>query len=269
MTPSILSTSAERSSRGGQAGDSLPNSRAGRSSIAAAFAPQDELAQDRPSRVRELSVSRGRQTIRKLVTTLCLSVPLLHGAAIAGPDSRPIRTGQTTCWGSNGIPLACLGTGQDGDLRRGEPRGYIDNGDGTVRDKRTGLTWEKLGSDLSVHDRDATYTWNGAFSKIAALNSASFAGYSDWRLPNVVELQSLVNFGATYPAVSEAFDNGCVVGCSVLNCSCTVQFKYWSSTTSANTPQTAWAVSFDIGNTTEVGKNAVDLYVRAVRGGRR
>jgi len=54
--------------------------------------------------------------------------------------------------------IDCAGKGQDGELRRGEPRAYQDNGDGTIRDKRTALTWEKLSDDDSIHDQDNQYT---------------------------------------------------------------------------------------------------------------
>jgi hypothetical protein len=41
-------------------------------------------------------------------------------------------------------------------------RAYVDNGDGTITDSKTGLMWEKLSDDGSIHDWDATYTWADA-----------------------------------------------------------------------------------------------------------
>lgn len=55
---------------------------------------------------------------------------------------------------------------------------FTDNGDGTITDNRTGLMWEKLSDDGSIHDKDTTYTWHNAGTKITALNGGGgFAGY--------------------------------------------------------------------------------------------
>src|SRR5437016_10972638 len=64
-----------------------------------------------------------------------------------------LATGQTTCWDSNGNVIPCAGTGQDGELRKGAPLAYVDNGDGTITDVNTGLMWEQLSHDGSVHDQ--------------------------------------------------------------------------------------------------------------------
>ena len=62
---------------------------------------------------------------------------------------------------------------------------FIDNGDGTVRDGTTGLVWEKDGSGGKM-------TWHDANRYVAGLNAARFAGRTDWRLPTVEELMSLL-----------------------------------------------------------------------------
>src|SRR5262249_8529536 len=99
----------------------------------------------------------------------------------ATPQGQPLQTGQTTCYDTAGTVIACAGTGQDGELQKGLARAYVDNGDGTITDTKTGLMWEKLSDDGSIHDWDTTYTWADAFTvKVAALNSGMFAGYTDW-----------------------------------------------------------------------------------------
>ncbi len=180
-------------------------------------------------------------------------------------------TGQTTCWNSSGNVISCAGTGQDGELRRGAPLAYADNGNGTVTDLNTGLVWEKLSDDGTVHDKDNTYTWANAFTgHVAALNAARFAGYTDWRLPNVRELQSIVNYQSSNPMVSSAFKTNCAPGCPATGCSCTASGNYWSSTSSVSSPSRAWFVSFRYGNVdafNSSGSKSVAAFVRAVRGG--
>jgi len=180
-------------------------------------------------------------------------------------------TGQTTCWNSSGNVISCAGTGQDGELRRGAPLAYADNGNGTVTDLNTGLVWEKVSDDGTVHDKDNTYTWANAFTgHVATLNATSFAGHTDWRLPNVRELQSIVNYQSSNPMVSSAFKTNCAPGCPATGCSCTASGNYWSSTSSVSSPSRAWFVSFRYGNVdafSSSGSKSVAAFVRAVRGG--
>lgn len=201
------------------------------------------------------------------LTLAWLLVPDPHADAGAR-RSRPVRTGQTTCWDSGGNEMPCAGTGQDGELRRGEPRGYLNPGDGTLRDKRTALMWEKLSNDGTIHDKDNTYTWAEAFAKIDDLNVAAFAGFTDWRLPNESELETILNRGTYFPAVSAEFNTACPSGCTVLTCSCTVSADEitWSSTTYLKSPSSAWLVNFYDG-TAYVDPKSTPHHVRAVRGG--
>ena len=127
--------------------------------------------------------------------------------------------------------------------------------------------WEKLSDDGSIHDKDTAVTWTNAFStKVAMLNAGSFAGFADWRVPNVNELQSLVSYGASYPAVNAAFDANCAPTCSVLTCSCTQPSAYWSSSTYHDIPSNAWVVYLNDGYVVSYLKDN-NAYVRAVRGG--
>ena len=180
-------------------------------------------------------------------------------------------TGQTTCWDSSRNVIPCAGTGQDGELRKGAPLAYVDNGNGTVTDLNTGLVWEKLSDDGTVHDKDNLYTWANAFTAhVAALNFTSFAGYNDWRLPNVRELQSIVNYQNVNPAVSSAsaFNTNCAPGCPATTCSCTASGDYWSSTSSVSDPWNAWYVRFSYGRVDAFGRSdgkSGAAYVRAVR----
>jgi hypothetical protein len=211
-----------------------------------------------------------------------------------------LETNQTTCYDTvTNVSESCTGTGQDGEFQKGLTRSYTDNGDGTITDNRTSLTWEKLSDDDSVHDKDNTYTWADALTTfIPQLNNrcknnetvdcttngdadcttpsddkCGFAGHRDWRLANVNELHSLLDYGRSSPMVDPLFDTGCVPSCAVTSCSCidtsgamSPAVGYWSSTTYTDSTDSAWNVNFDIG---VVGIDAkVDtIHVRAVRGG--
>ena len=202
----------------------------------------------------------GASTTTTSTSTTTTTITLMTGCPLPA-------TGQMTCWDSSGNVITCTGTGQDGDLRKGAPLAYMDNGDGTITDVNTGLMWEKHCLDGSVHDTGTTYTWDFAFSAhVATLNTMSFAGHADWRLPNIKEIMSIVNYENAAPKVSPAFNNGCVSGCTVTTCSCIQSSNYWSSTTASGFPQDAFYVDFFLGAVDEISKGT-HQYVRAVRGG--
>src|SRR5436309_15650563 len=150
--------------------------------------------------------------MRTLVAFL-LGIVLLLGPGSGWACQLP-ATGQTTCWDSNGNVIPCAGTGQDGELREGAPLAYVDHGDGTVTDVTTGLMWEKLSHDGTVHDEHNPYTWaNAITAHVATLNRTNFAGHNDWRLPDVRELQAIVDYQTILPTVASAFNNHCSPGC--------------------------------------------------------
>jgi len=193
--------------------------------------------------------------------------------AQAVPKGQTLRTGQTTCYSTGGTVIGCAGSGQDGELQRGLTPAYVDNADGTITDTQTGLMWEKLSDDGSLHDKDTQYSWDNALAvKIAGLNAGGgFAGHADWRLPNVKELQSLVNYGVAAPKVAAPFNTACAAGCTVTTCSCTsfADFKgrYWSGTASLESPAFAYLVDFADGASFKDHKPSASLAVRGVRGG--
>lgn len=172
------------------------------------------------------------------------------------------QTLQTTCYDMNGDVRACAGTGEDGDLLAGVappvPH-FTDNFDGTFTDNRTGLTWLE-----NANCPNTFRTWQQALNDVAQLNTdgtmnGNNCGYTgaqtDWRLPNLLELLSLLNF--------ENANGGQPNGDPFMGT--LLSSNYWSSTTFTNTPRDAWMVSFNNGG---VGSNTKDNFISvvAVRG---
>lgn len=86
------------------------------------------------------------------------------------------------------------------------------NGNGTVTDSATELVWDQcpLGlSDAGCSTGSVTQlTWKAALATAVTANAANYKGFSDWRLPNIKELESLVKIDASRPAIdSTAFPN--------------------------------------------------------------
>ena len=139
------------------------------------------------------------------------------------------RTGQTTTYGVK----------DDGALQKGvawpTPR-LIDNGNGTVTDNLTGLVWLKNANGFgAVPDSAALFYANTLASGIAGLTDGSKAG--DWRLPNIRELESLIDYDRYAPALplSHPFANMGTGG------------TYWSSTAASVTDRSkspTWAIRF-------------------------
>lgn len=204
---------------------------------------------------------------RIALATLALFALATTRADAGLTKGRTLKTGQATNYGD----------GSDGDLRRGLPRLFTDLGDGMMKDNRTGLIWEKKTNDGSIHDVDALYSWstgapwqaNGtAFTTfLATLNSIPcFGGNCDWRLPNLNELESIRNLGASFPAAFLAFNQSCPPGCTNTECSCTTPGGYLSTSTVDGIPSDAWVVRFNYGGCYQSTKTDLG-YVRAVRGG--
>ena len=169
------------------------------------------------------------------------------------------KTGQTKCYGG-AYPwgeISCSDTGQDGDLLPGvawpNPR-FSDNRDGTVTDNLTGLIWLKNANCKEtvggISKGTGVLTWSDALiwsnnlaSGKCGLTDDSQVGH--WRLPNRQEMLSLVDFKYANPALSNAA--GTAQGLSNSSPGDPFDFVksefYWSSTSCASVPGTAWGVS--------------------------
>lgn len=160
-----------------------------------------------------------------------------------------------------------------------ETAAHVDEGGPWIitRDNETGLIWEVKTATEGLRYRANTYTWfdpnpetNGGYdgtpnggdctgsacdtgSYIEALNVQKFGGFSDWRMPNVRELGSLVNTETYNPAIDTRwFPN-------------TMSHGYWSSTTYVLDSTLAWVVPFYHGLVNHYGSKSGAYHVRAVR----
>jgi rhodanese-related sulfurtransferase len=122
------------------------------------------------------------------------------------------------------------------------------NANGVVIDSRTNLEWQ---DDYSDNGNNITETtWQSAIDYCENLN---LDGKSDWRLPNLNEITSLVDDSRFNPAIDSSLQN-------------TNSNYYWSSSTNANVNGHAWLVNFHYGYHYDNSKDA-NNYVRCVRAG--
>ncbi|MBI5632222.1 MAG: DUF1566 domain-containing protein [Nitrospirae bacterium] len=191
---------------------------------------------------------------------LCCSAVLSFAATVQLPQS-----GQKQCYDTTtNLATDCANTvGQDGNKKMGatwpNPRFSV-SGD-CVTDELTGLIWSKNANIGGAR------TWTTALDWVAALNSgAGLCGQTDWRLPNINELRSLVHSG-----YNEETCGGvpCQYMSTWLNSKgfSNVQSNYyWSSTTGADYTSKAWYVYMDSGYV-YYSNESNNYYAWPVRGG--
>ncbi len=169
-------------------------------------------------------------------------------------------TGQQACWDTAGNLVSCPGTGHDGETQAGvdwpAPR-FTALGDGTVIDDLTGLVWLESANCFGMR------TWTEALADAEALSSGS-CGLTDgslagqWRLPNLQEMHSLVDYSQANPPLPPSHPFTGVQS----------EFSfYWTSTTVVRDPRQAWIILWADGNYGPGGKSLSE-YVWPVRGGR-
>lgn len=153
-------------------------------------------------------------------------------------------------------------TGDDGSFQAGwwKARTIVNNktrfvaktigSDDVVIDLATGLMWAANGNAAGCNNGD-TGNWNVAIDYPLALD---FAGFTDWRLPNINELISIINYSVSNPSINGTFFPN------------TGSDKYWTSTNYLPTGQNRFYVRFDYGFT--YNSAPTELYlIRSVRGG--
>lgn len=138
-----------------------------------------------------------------------------------------------------------------------QTQSFMDNGNGTVSDNLSGLVWQKCSAGLGTTLGDCStgtflqHTWSSAINYCENLD---LGGQTDWRLPNIKELISLVDFSSSsLTSINDIFTNT------------KINF-YLSSTTATIVDSTrVWRVDFSYGRT-DISSKTGKSYVRCVRG---
>lgn len=150
--------------------------------------------------------------------------------------------------------------GSDGNLQKGWWKGrtldtnrerFVDKTISygqVVIDRATGLMWVKDGDSPGCNDGEQL-PWEASVQFGERLN---FAGFTDWRLPNIRELASIINYKRQRPAIDPIFTTTYY------------DYPYWSSTLYSTLLTYACYVDFDNGDCSHTLKD-IDYYVRAVR----
>ncbi len=130
-----------------------------------------------------------------------------------------------------GQEISCPGSGHDGELQIGTPWPVdrFELLEKTILDRLTGLAWLQ---DANIGTFPCT--WQESFHQITELNQQIYGGYGDWRLPNRIELRSLISYQTRKPALPDdhPFIN-VFLG------------WYWTSTTAAIHPAYAWSIHLE------------------------
>jgi hypothetical protein len=206
---------------------------------------------------------------------LCLLIVIFSYLIASTLHAGPVPdTGQTHCY-DNDKEIPCP---QPGETFYGQDGSYIINPPSytkldeygnplpdfalswtMVRCNRTGLIWEVKTDDGLVHDKDNQYTWQQATDVfISNLNTNSFGGFSDWRLPTLKELAFLFHRDSYPPIDLNYFPNTIFTDFSTS--------WYWTSTSFAYDSSRAWAIKYLIGYFSPANNKMYSLHVRAVRG---
>lgn len=133
--------------------------------------------------------------------------------------------------------------------------------DGTALHVPTGLVWKRCAEGQTWDDGGCTgspteFTWRAALQRVETVNTDGFAGQNDWRLPNVKELQSIVERQCYSWALNPVvFPN--TAGLWGL---------FWSSSPYAGSSGYAWLVSFG-GGSASYHEDIYDYYALLVRSG--
>ncbi|KJU84552.1 secreted protein containing DUF1566, partial [Candidatus Magnetobacterium bavaricum] len=225
----------------------------------------------------------GWRFVLMAILIICSQRIVAAGGEIQNTSASPlwqvVDTNQSKCYnGTSEITCPVSGGsfyGQDAQYTSVVPS-YKNNGDGTITDLKTGLMWQKTPGTKK--------TWTEASNGAATLN---LGGYTDWRLPSIKELYSLIEFSGTDPSGYNGTDTSTLIpfldtkyfdfqygdtsaGERIIDAQYTSSTKYVSTTMSG--AETAFGVNFADGRIKGYGlinpsnNQATTFLVRYVRG---
>ncbi|MCB1170874.1 MAG: DUF1566 domain-containing protein [Leptospiraceae bacterium] len=148
-----------------------------------------------------------------------------------------LKTGQTYCSDTAGTSFPCPLLNypyEDGEIQQGLERQFLLTGDGNVLQKSTGLIWQRCsqgysGEDCSIVGAQTTFT-------VAQANASCTSLGTDWRLPSIQELSTLMDSGRSSPS----YDGTAFPGSSFA-------VPYWSATADAGSPGSNFQLNFGLG----------------------
>lgn len=140
---------------------------------------------------------------------------------------------------------------------------FIDHNNGTLTDKKTGLMWKKCSEGQTwntltggCNGKTVRYSWRAALQRAKTVNnSGGFANNTDWRVPNIKELASIVEPRCSKPTINSAVFPS------------TPSAIFWSTSSSALNGESAWHISFKDGDDDWKNKAGNLNQIRLVRGG--
>lgn len=172
---------------------------------------------------------------------------------VAHEATRMVRsTGQTQCYDDHGVVIECRGTGQDGEYRYGIntlAARFSEEGD-IIHDQSTGLTWLKDANHFG-----APTHWRNALDLLKDMNHKDQPEQAAWRMPTILEFDSLLDLGEHSPALP--------AGHPFVN----VRNHYWSATTSRYDAGYAWALYMQDGILGVGYKTLPEFHLWPVKGG--
>ncbi|HET6495102.1 MAG TPA: DUF1566 domain-containing protein, partial [Thermoleophilia bacterium] len=115
---------------------------------------------------------------------------------------------------------------------------FADNGDGTITDSATGLMWSQTDSAEGMN-------WKAALAWVQTKNAEDYLGHSDWRLPNVKELQSIVDYTRSPDTTDSAAIDPLFECTQITNEAGETDYPFiWSGTTHASSSGSGSAGSY-------------------------